>query len=78
MKFADIFITVILFIPIIGALLYTIFFPKDSASFGKRWQFKNEDLEPSDEVIKYNRTMGIVVLIIAAVILITLIYKECQ
>lgn len=64
-------------LPIIGILLYTIFYPGESALLGKRWQFKNESLEPSDEVIKYNRTMGIIVLIITLIILIVTLFRGC-
>lgn len=78
MGFVDLFIIIVLFIPIIGVLLYTIFYPRESALFGKRWQFKNENLEPSDEVIKYNRTVGIIALIVILVILAALIFKTCQ
>lgn len=75
MRFATALIYVILFIPIIGVLLYTVLNPRDAALWGKRWQFKNEDLEPSDEVIKYNRVTSIIVLIIVVIILVVAIIR---
>lgn len=75
MEFAEKFILVVLFLPIIGILLYTIFYPEESALWGKRWQFKNESLEPSDEVIKFNRTSGIIVLILILIILIVSLFR---
>lgn len=76
MDFGTIFICIVLFIPIIIALLYTVIYPRDSALFGKRWQFNNKDLEPSESVIKYNRISGIIGLIIVAFILIGIIIKS--
>ncbi|MDT8717657.1 hypothetical protein IAI10_13375 [Clostridium sp. 19966] len=68
MVFASIFITVILLLPMIGLLLYGIFYPRDAAMMGKRWQFKNQNLEPSEEYIKHCRVMSIVVLVLLIVI----------
>ena len=75
MRFATIFMLVILFIPVIGVLLYTALNPRDAALWGKRWQFKNEDLEPSDEVIKYNRIMSIIMLIVIIILLVITIIR---
>ena len=75
MRFATIFILVTLFIPIVGVLLYTALNPRDAALWGRRWQFKNENLEPSDEVIKYNRVMSIIMLIIIIFILVITIIR---
>lgn len=76
MKFVNIFMYLIFFIPIIGVLLYTIMNPRDAALWGKRWQFKNEDLEPSDEAIKYNRIISIAVLIFVVFILVLEIVRS--
>lgn len=75
MRFATIFIAIVLFMPFIGLLLYIAVYPEESALWGMRWRFRNEDLEPSDEIIKYNRIMAIVMLIIAIVILIATIFR---
>ncbi|MFW2502742.1 hypothetical protein CCS79_09230 [Clostridium diolis] len=75
MKFVTIFVAIILFIPIACVMLYTIFYPRDSALLGKRWQFKNENLEPSDEIIKYNRIAGIIGLVVSILMLIFVIIK---
>lgn len=75
MRFITALIYVILFIPIIGVLLYTALNPRDAALWGKRWQFKNENLEPSDEVIKYNRVTSIIMLIIVVIILVVAIIR---
>lgn len=75
MKFVTIFVAIILFIPLACVMLYTIFYPRDSALLGKRWQFKNENLEPSDEIIKYNRIAGIIGLVVSILMLIFVIIK---
>lgn len=69
--------TIIVFIPIAGMLLYTIFYPKDAALLGKRWQFKNADLQPSDEIIKYNRIVGIISLIFVTLIFLLFLFRGC-
>ena len=46
------FLTTVISLPFIGIFLYTALYPKESTLLGKRWQFKNENLEPSDAVIK--------------------------
>lgn len=68
---------IIFFIPIVGMLLYTIFYPRDAALLGKRWQFKNTDLEPSDEIIKYNRTAGIIALVLATIVFLVFLFSGC-
>lgn len=75
MKFLYIFVTIMFFLPFIGLLLYTALYPRESALFGKRWQFKNEDLEPSEESIKYIRNSAIIVLIIFVVILLIVLFR---
>ncbi|WP_160679723.1 hypothetical protein [Clostridium sp. C8-1-8] len=75
MSFIDIFFIVVFSIPIIAVLLYMIFYPRESALFGRRWQFKNENLEPSDEAVKYNRTMGIIGLVFVLIIIVLSILK---
>lgn len=77
-KFIDIFITIIIFIPIIAVLLYQIYFPRESVLFGKRWQFKNDDLEPSEEATKFTRNTSIIALIVIVSALIIGIIKECK
>lgn len=76
MRFLTVFITIILFLPIIGLFLYMAAYPRESALWGNRWQFKNQDLEPSDEAIKYNRNVSIIMVIVMVIILAATIIKE--
>lgn len=64
MRFVTIFLTITLSLPFIGLFLYMIFYPRESALFGERWKFKNADLEPSEEAMKYEKRAGIIGLII--------------
>jgi len=64
------FLVIIICIPAIVALLYTAIYPRESALFGQRWRFKNENLEPSDAAIKCNRVGSIIALIIILLIII--------
>lgn len=70
MSFEEKFITLVLLIPVIGALLFQAINPRESFLWGKRWQFKNENLEPSDSVIKNGRTMAIIGLIIVVIFIV--------
>lgn len=76
MRFATIFVSVMLYIPFLGLFLYMALNPRDTALWGKRWQFKNEDLEPSDEAIKYNRNASILMLIVGTITLIGIIIRS--
>lgn len=75
MKFITIFITIVIFLPIIVLLLYTIFNPRESALFGQRWKYNNDDLEPSDSVIKYNKIISIIALIVIIILLVLCIIR---
>lgn len=67
MKFVNIFISAIIYIPIIGVLVYIALNPRDTALWGKRWQFNNDDLEPSDEAVKLTRVMSFIMIIIGII-----------
>lgn len=54
----------ILIIPLLGVLIYSIVDPEKSFLFGGKWQYKNEDLEPSESMIKMNRKISIVALVV--------------
>ncbi len=54
----------ILIIPFLGVLIYSIVEPEKSFLFGRKWQYKNEDLEPSESMIKMNRKISIVALVV--------------
>jgi hypothetical protein len=73
--FEEKFLMIVFYIPIAGVLLYTIFYPGESAILGKRWQFKQDNLEPSEDIIKYNRTAGIIALIIITVMFAFMIFR---
>lgn len=70
------FIIIVLLLPVIGIFLYTALYPRESTLIGKRWQFRNQDLEPSDEAIKYNRKASIIALIIIIVIIVIVLFRE--
>ena len=53
----------IVILPIIILLIFTIIDPKESFLFGRRWQF-NGDVEPSETVLKLNRIIAIIALIL--------------
>ena len=53
----------ILLVPLIGLLLYSISEPEKHFMFGRRWMYKNDDVEPSEKVIKINKLLSIVMLI---------------
>ncbi|MDV3427896.1 MAG: hypothetical protein LIR50_12870 [Bacillota bacterium] len=78
MKFIYVFYIILLAIPFIGIMLYTIFNPRESALFGKRWQFKNENLEPSEDSIKFNRFVGIIGLTVVIVFAVIAVIKVLQ
>ena len=40
-----------------------------------RWQFKQDNLEPSEDTIQYNRTAGIIALIIITVTFAFMIFR---
>lgn len=73
---AEKIITVILFIPIILILLYQIYYPRESILYGKRWQFQNQDLEPSEDAIKYTKTVSKIVLVGVVLMLILVLFKQ--
>jgi len=75
MRFIGTLFTIILYVPIFLVILYSIFYPRDSALFGKRWQFQNENLEPSEDAIKFQRKAGIALLIVTLIILAIIIFN---
>lgn len=62
----------IISMPAIIALIFAIIYPEKNLMFGRRWQYKNEDLEPSEAAIKYTRISSIICLIVFVIILIAL------
>lgn len=75
MKFIYVFYIILLAIPFVGIMLYTIFNPKESALLGKKWQFKNENLEPSEDSVKFNRFAGIIGLTVVIIFVIIAVIK---
>lgn len=53
----------LIILPLIGVLIYSIKEPEKSYLFGRRWQYKNDDLEPSEVLIKLNKRLSIIFLI---------------
>ena len=64
----------IVIIPVIGVIVYSIKEPRDSFLFGRRWMYKNEDLEPSEEIIKFNRNASIIALAVIVILSIYIIF----
>lgn len=54
----------IISMPVIIALIFAIIYPEKNLMFGRRWQYKNKDLEPSEAAIKYTRISSIIFVII--------------
>ncbi|MDD7794474.1 hypothetical protein [Clostridium sp. 'White wine YQ'] len=69
------FIAIMISIPFIVLFLYMAIYPRESSLWGKKWQFKNENLEPSDEVVKYNRFMAVIALIGIIILLVVALTK---
>lgn len=69
------FITVIILIPILAIFLYDAMYPRESFLTGKRWQYKNENLEPSDEAIKQTRKSGIIGIIIIIISIVVTLFS---
>ena len=63
----------ILIIPVIGVVIYSIKEPRDSFLFGRRWMYKNDELEPSEEIIKFNRNASVVALVVIIILSIYII-----
>ena len=56
--------------PVIITLILTIIYPKESLIIGRKWQYKNDYLEPSENAIKYQRIVSIVGLIFLGILII--------
>lgn len=73
---AEKIIAVILFIPVILVLLYQIYYPRESILYGKRWQFQNQDLEPSEDAIEYTKKVSKIALAVIVIMLILVLFRE--
>jgi len=76
MNIANIIFGVVLFLPILAVLLYMAIKPENAALWGSRWRLKNEDLEPSEEAIKYTRITSIIMIVIGIFLLIVAISRS--
>lgn len=56
--------------PVIIALILSIIYPRENLLFGRRLQYKNDDLEPSENAIKYTRIVSIVGLIFIGMVIV--------
>lgn len=59
-------IVFILLVPVIGVFLWGIVDTKGFITFGDRWRYK-EELEPTDEAMKYSRKLCIICLAVTIV-----------
>lgn len=57
----------IIILPLIGVLIYSIKEPEKSYLFGRRWQYKNDDLEPREGLVKLNKILSIIFLIVIVI-----------
>ena len=57
------FIFAINLLPFLGILIYTIIHPEVVATWGNRWKYRDE-LEPTEEYIKFTRASGIILFLI--------------
>lgn len=75
MDLATKIIGTMIFLPIMGLLLYTALHPGETALWGVRWRFKNQDIEPSDEYVKHNRFTAIAALVIIAILFMVFLFR---
>ncbi|OPJ62870.1 hypothetical protein [Clostridium oryzae] len=73
MSAGEIFLTIVFSLPIIFVFLYTAAFPRDSLLFGEKWKYKNQNLEPSEDAIKYTKKKAIIGLIVFVLFILLLI-----
>lgn len=67
----DILFGVLVYIFVASILVYAILKPSKTFMIGRRWQFKNYDLEPSDEVLFIHRALALILLVFLTLILVT-------
>ncbi|MTI46544.1 hypothetical protein [Sporosalibacterium faouarense] len=67
---AGFIVVFMVFLPMIVLLVYQIKYPEKFIKFGRRWQFKNEDLEPSKEAIEFAKLTSIIGIIICVLIIV--------
>lgn len=60
----------IISIPIYGVFIYTFINPKESFLFGRRWMYKDKDVEVSPSLIRYYKVMSVAAMIIYTIMLI--------
>lgn len=70
----EIFVLVILLIPLYGALIWAYIDPKGSLLFGKRWMYKEEP-ELSDDAINFCKKSSLVAMIILTLLIILSIIR---
>jgi len=66
MRFILGFVFLVIISPLAIGLIFAIIDPKESFLFGRRWQFKGE-VEPSETVLKLNRIISVICLILLVV-----------
>lgn len=73
MSIGEKIIIVLVFLPFIFMLFYTYQYPRESALWGQRWRYKNEDLEPSEAAIGLNKKSSLIGMIVITIILLLIV-----
>ncbi|WP_066505600.1 hypothetical protein [Abyssisolibacter fermentans] len=74
-KVLECFLAVIFCVPLYAILVYQYFNPKESYLFGKRWMYKDRDVEVTDEFISFCKKSAIIAIVVTTFFLITIIYS---
>lgn len=65
----DMFFGVLLYIIVASMLIYAIINPSKTFMIGRRWQYKNYDLEPSSEVLFIHRAIAVILFVFLTLVL---------
>ncbi|OWA37709.1 hypothetical protein B9G55_06585 [Saccharibacillus sp. O16] len=65
----DKFFMVIIFLPLLGVLIWSFFNPRESLLWGKRWMYKEEP-EPSEGALRYIRNASAISAVVLLMMLV--------
>lgn len=69
------FILIVLYLPIVGFLIYSAIHPEETFMIGRKWQFK-DGVEPTEEAIAFHKWGSIIALIVITLVFgINLLYE---
>lgn len=69
--FAEIFITVILMIPVYALLIWTYIEPEESIMFGRRWRYEVEP-EVSPSAVRYAKFSAVIMMVFLPIIILNI------